>query len=126
MVRIANCYFQALYNMRNEQTDEAWYYFRIERPGKPVTKSTFTAAQLASAPEFTKRLLNVSNGGWYTGTAAQLIRLLELQMDDLKQVNTIDWIGYPRNTRPTFSTKSRSRKATSTSSTRRISSMSAH
>lgn len=66
VVRIANCYFQALYNMRNEQTDEAWYYFRIERPGKPVTKSTFTAAQLASAPEFTKRLLNVSNGGWYS------------------------------------------------------------
>ncbi|WP_070086064.1 toprim domain-containing protein [Pseudomonas sp. NBRC 111126] len=96
VVRIANCYFQALYNMRNEQTDEAWYYFRIERPGKPVTKSTFTAAQLASAPEFTKRLLNVSNGGWYTGSAAQLIRLLEPQMDDLKQVNTIDWIGYSK------------------------------
>ncbi|WP_288755477.1 ABC transporter ATP-binding protein, partial [uncultured Pseudomonas sp.] len=96
VVRIANCYFQALYNMRNEQTDEAWYYFRIERPGKPVTKSTFTAAQLASAPEFTKRLLNVSNGGWYTGSASQLIRLLEPQMDDLKQVNTIDWIGYSK------------------------------
>lgn len=96
VARIANCYFQALYNMRNEQTDEAWYYFRIERPGKPVTKSTFTAAQLASAPEFTKRLLNVSNGGWYTGSATQLIRLLEPQMDDLKQVNTIDWIGYSK------------------------------
>lgn len=96
VVRIANCYFQALYNMRNEQTDEAWYYFRIERPGKPVTKSTFTAAQLSSAPEFKKRLLNVSNGGMYTGSAIQLERLLEPQVDDLKQVKTIDWIGYSK------------------------------
>ncbi len=29
---IANCNFQALYYMRNDLTDEAWYYFRIERP----------------------------------------------------------------------------------------------
>lgn len=96
VVRIANCYFQALYNMRNEQTDEAWYYFRIERPGMPATKSTFTAAQLSSAPEFKKRLLNVSNGGMFTGTALQLERMLEPQLDCLKRVNTIDWIGYTK------------------------------
>lgn len=96
VVRIANCYFQALYNMRNEQTDEAWYYFRIERPGMAATKSTFTAAQLSSAPEFKKRLLNVSNGGMFTGSALQLERMLEPQLDCLKRVNTIDWIGYTR------------------------------
>ncbi|MFU5016779.1 hypothetical protein ACM7ZY_33040, partial [Pseudomonas aeruginosa] len=42
VVRIGNCYFQALYFMRNEQTDEAWYYFRVERPDAPTVKATFT------------------------------------------------------------------------------------
>jgi hypothetical protein len=96
VVRIANCYFQALYYMRAELTDEAWYYFRIERPDGPAIKSTFTAAQLASAPEFKKRLLTVSSGAMYTGSPLQLERMLEPQLERLKTVNTIDWIGYSR------------------------------
>lgn len=96
VVRIANCYFQALYYMRNELTDEAWYYFRVERPDGPAIKSTFSAAQLSSAPEFKKRLLNVANGAMYTGSPLQLERMLEPQLDRLKTVNTIDWIGYSR------------------------------
>lgn len=96
VVRIANCYFDALYYMRNEVTDEAWYYFRVERPEAPTVKSTFTAAQIASAPEFKKRLLNVCNGAMFTGTPQQLERMLGFQLDCLKTVNTIDWIGYTR------------------------------
>ncbi|MFU3873542.1 toprim domain-containing protein [Pseudomonas aeruginosa] len=96
VVRIANCYFDALYYMRNEVTDEAWYYFRVERPDAPTIKSTFTAAQIASAPEFKKRLLNVCNGAMFTGTPQQLERMLGFQLDCLKTVNTIDWIGYTR------------------------------
>jgi len=96
VVRIANCYFDALYYMRNEVTDEAWYYFRVERPEAPTIKSTFTAAQIASAPEFKKRLLNVCNGAMFTGTPQQLERMLGYQLDSLKTVNTIDWIGYTR------------------------------
>ncbi len=96
VMRIANCYFHALYFMRNEQTDEAWYYFRVERPEAPIVKSTFTAAQISSAPEFKKRLLNVSNGALFSGTPQQLERMLEGQLDILKTVNTIDWIGYTR------------------------------
>lgn len=96
VVRIANCYFDALYYMRNDQTDEAWYYFRVERPDAPTIKSTFTSAQISSAPEFKKRLLNVCNGAMFTGTPHQLERMLGLQLDRLKTVNTIDWIGYSR------------------------------
>ncbi|WP_429503678.1 toprim domain-containing protein [Pseudomonas sp. 2835] len=96
VVRIANCHFQALYFMRNELTDEAWYYFRVERPDAAAIKSTFSAAQLSSAPEFKKRLLNISSGAMFTGTALQLERLIEPQLDRLKTVNTIDWIGYSR------------------------------
>ncbi|BBP86028.1 hypothetical protein PHLH8_56700 [Pseudomonas sp. Pc102] len=94
--RIGNCYFQALYFMRNEVTDEAWYYFRVERPDAPTIKSTFTAAQISSAPEFKKRLLNVCNGALFSGTPQQLERMLEGQLDILKTVNTINWIGYSR------------------------------
>ncbi|WP_201487432.1 toprim domain-containing protein [Pseudomonas sp. OF001] len=97
VVRIANCYLQALYYMRNEQTDESWYYFRVERPdGLPTVKNTFTAGQLASAPEFKKRLLSISSGSMFLGTGQQLERFLEPQLERLKTVNTIDWIGYSR------------------------------
>lgn len=95
--RIGNCYFQALYFMRNELTDEAWYYFRVERPDAPTVKATFTAAQITAAPEFKKRLLNVCNGALFSGTPQQLERMLEGQLDTLKQVNTINWIGYSRD-----------------------------
>lgn len=95
VVRIANCYFEALYYMRNDATGEAWYYFRVERPKLAPIKDNFTSAQLA-APEFKKRLLNVSNGAMYTGSPQQLERILGLQLDELRQVNTIDWIGYAR------------------------------
>lgn len=96
VVRIGNCYFQALYFMRNEQTDEAWYYFRVERPEAPTVKATFTSTQISAAAEFRKRLLNVCNGAMFTGTPQQLERMLEPQLDRLKTVNTIDWIGYAR------------------------------
>lgn len=97
VVRIANCYFQALYYMRNDVTQEAWYYFRVERPDAPNIKSTFTAAQITAAPEFKKRLLNECNGAMFTGTPQQLERMLEGQLDSLKTVNTINWIGYSRD-----------------------------
>lgn len=96
VIRIGNCYFQALYFMRNEQTDEAWYYFRVERPDAPTVKATFTSAQISASAEFRKRLLNVCNGAMFTGTPQQLERMLEPQLDRLKSVHTIDWIGYTR------------------------------
>src|SRR5690606_28058566 len=32
VVEIANCYFEALYFLRNEITDESWYHFRVDFP----------------------------------------------------------------------------------------------
>jgi len=96
VVRIANCNFQALYYMRNDVTQEAWYYFRVDRPDTQAIKTTFTASQITAAPEFKKRLLNECNGAMFTGTPQQLERMLGLQLDNLKTVNTIDWIGYTR------------------------------
>jgi len=97
VVRLANCYPQALYYMRNEVTDESWYYFRIDFPhdGGSV-KNTFTAAQVAAANEFKKRLLGIAAGAIYTGTGQQLDRIMESQLGRLKTVKTIDFIGYAK------------------------------
>lgn len=96
VIRIANCTFQALYYMRNDVTQEAWYYFRVDRPETSPIKTTFTAPQITAAPEFKKRLLNECNGAMFTGTPQQLERMLEGQLDSLKTVITINWIGYTR------------------------------
>ena len=97
VVRIANCTFQALYYMRNDVTQEAWYYFRVDRPETSAIKTTFTAPQITAAPEFKKRLLNECNGAMFTGTPQQLERMLEGQLDSLKTVITINWVGYSRD-----------------------------
>lgn len=93
---IANCYPEPLYYQYNEVMDEAWYYFRINFPkGKPV-KNTFTGAQLSVAGEFKKRLLGIAPGVIYEGTSGQLDRFLRGSIEDIKRVETIDYIGYSK------------------------------
>ncbi|MGI4816354.1 MAG: toprim domain-containing protein [Janthinobacterium lividum] len=97
IVPIANCVPTALYYQANVQTDESWYYFRVDFPhgGRPI-KSTFTGGQVASASEFKKRLLAVAPGAFYTGNGQQLDRFLERQMRTIKSVQTVDFAGYSR------------------------------
>ena len=93
---IANCYPEPLYYQYNEVMDEAWYYFRINFPkGKPI-KNTFTGAQLSVAGEFKKRLLAIAPGVIYEGTSGQLDRFLRGSIEDIKRVETIDYIGYSK------------------------------
>lgn len=97
VVEIANCYPQALYFQRNEVTDESWYYFRIDFPhDAPSVRNTFTGGQVAAASEFKKRLLSMAAGAVFTGTGAQLDRIMKDQLYGLKTVETIDFIGYSR------------------------------
>lgn len=93
--QIANCNPTALYFQENLITGESWYYFRVEFPhdGKPV-KNTFTSAQISSSAEFKKRLLGMAAGAMYSGTSAQLDRILADQLYNIKRVDTIDYIGY--------------------------------
>jgi len=95
VMEICNCLPQPLYYLKNEVTDEAWYYFRISFPhdGKPV-KNTFSAGQLSAAAEFKKRLLHSAAGAIWTGAAGQLDRLLSRWTYNIKTVETIDYIGY--------------------------------
>ncbi len=91
---IANCNPAPLYYIRNNDTDEAWYYFRVTFPDGATVKNTFTSGQLTSASEFKKRLLHVAKGGIYTGTTAHLDALIKNDLPAIKSVIGQDFIGY--------------------------------
>lgn len=97
VTEIATCYPQALYFQQNVITDESWYYIRVSFPygGEPV-KNTFTAAQLASAGDFKKRLLGMAQGAIYTGTTGMLDALWKRQLQGISRVETIDFTGYSK------------------------------
>ncbi len=92
---IANCKPQALYYQRHEVTGEAWYYFRVAFPhdGGDI-KGTFTAGQLTTASEFKKQLLHMAAGAIFSGNSLQLERIMQRQLDNIKIVQTVDFIGY--------------------------------
>lgn len=95
--KIANCYPLPLYYQRNQITDESWYYFQIDFPNRtnPV-KDTFTSSQLSSAMEFKKRLLDIAAGTFYEGTGPMLQKSMSRRMENIKIVDTIDFIGYSK------------------------------
>lgn len=94
---IANCYPRALYFQRNELTDESWYYFRVDFPhDEPTVRNTFTGAQVAAASEFKKRLLGMAAGAVFTGSGAQLDKIMREQLFGLKTVQTLDYVGYSK------------------------------
>lgn len=98
--KIANCLIRFLYYMQNKVTDESWYYARIEFPdGRPAIKNTFTSAHLGSASEFDKRLMHVAPGRMYSGSTGQLRWIKGHQLDDVKTVETVDFIGYAKDHR---------------------------
>ncbi|NVM93064.1 ssDNA-binding Zn-finger/Zn-ribbon topoisomerase 1/energy-coupling factor transporter ATP-binding protein EcfA2 [Variovorax sp. SG517] len=92
---IANCKPQALYYQKNEVTGEAWYYFRVTFPHDgPEVKGTFTAGQLTTGSEFKKQLLHMAAGAIYSGSSQQLEVMMQRQLDNIKTVQTVDFIGY--------------------------------
>ncbi|WP_297116088.1 toprim domain-containing protein [Thalassospira sp.] len=94
---ISNCTFKFLYFQQDKQTDESWYYTRIEFPhGRHTIKNTFSGGQVATASEFKKRLLSIAPGALYTGNSAQLNWLVKHYLDNIKIVETTDFIGYSK------------------------------
>lgn len=96
ITEIANCKPTALYYQRNIITDESWYYFKVEFPSGEIMKSTFTGSQLSSSSEFKKRLLHIAKGALYTGNSQQLDRLMLNQLQQIKTVQTVDFLGYSK------------------------------
>ncbi len=94
---ISNCTFKFLYFQQDKQTDESWYYTRIEFPhGRHTIKNTFSGGQVATASEFKKRLLSIAPGALYTGNSNQLNWLVKHYLDNIKIVETTDFIGYSK------------------------------
>lgn len=100
---ICNCNPVFLYFQSHEATEESWYYARISFPkgrkedgykSRPSLKTTFTGSQIASSAEFKKRLLTVAPGGLFTGAGNQLDWIVSNHLNNIKQVKTIDYVGY--------------------------------
>lgn len=97
LTKLSNCLPEPLYYQRHEFLDEHGYYFRVSFPHEgPAMKTTFSAAQLAAAPEFGKRLLSLPGAVW-RGTAKHQSHLLEHWLYGIKQVRTIDYQGYAKD-----------------------------
>ncbi|MBK5415067.1 toprim domain-containing protein [Pseudomonas sp. TH31] len=92
---LANCNFTTLYKQVNEATGEAWYYVRISPPNDaPSEKITFTLKQFASSSEFKARLL-YSSATWL-GAQKHLDQISMKQIEGIKTVETIDFVGYSK------------------------------
>ncbi|MDO4427743.1 MAG: toprim domain-containing protein [Moraxella sp.] len=92
---ILNAKLEALYFQRNEVTDESWYFVKVSN-SKTEKKTTITGEHLSSPNKLKPRLLSVLAGTLWTGTAAQLDTLAKAQMEGLKEVKTVDFIGYAK------------------------------
>ncbi|WP_336034130.1 toprim domain-containing protein [Acinetobacter bereziniae] len=93
---ICNRQLNPLYFQRNEITDESWYYFQILNP-ESEAKATFTADQISARGKFAPRLLSVQVGAWWTGNDHQLLTFMKNQTERLREVKTIDFIGYTKD-----------------------------
>lgn len=97
VTEIANCYPEALYHQSADITDESWYYLRISFPHSgQIQKMAFTPAQISSAGDFKKKLLNAA-GAWWLGNQHQLDVIMKSQTYNIKSVQTIDYVGYSRD-----------------------------
>lgn len=92
---ICNATFHALYFQRDSITDTAHYYFQIQSDNG-IIQDTFSPEQLTSKANFTNRLLSVSAGSWWKGTEKQLQTIAQRETEKLKEVKTIDYIGYSK------------------------------
>lgn len=92
---ICNAQMQPLYFQRNEITDESWYYFKLQSAWSEA-KTTFTAEQMSSRSKFKPRVMSVMSGAMWTGTDNQLETYIKRTTERLREVKTIDYIGYSR------------------------------
>lgn len=92
---ICNAQMEPLYFQRNEITDESWYYFQIQSQWSEA-KTTFTADHLSSRSKFKPRVMGVMAGAMWTGTEQQLETFVKFKTERLREVKTIDFIGYSR------------------------------
>ncbi|USI72692.1 toprim domain-containing protein [Sphingomonas morindae] len=97
---LANCTFRTLYFQRDPNMDEGAYYFRVDyphergRPRRDAVRATFSGAACSAGTEFKKRLSSVAPGAQWTGSTAQLDRLMQRQWATIRIVEAIQFTGY--------------------------------
>jgi len=104
IAEICNAYIEPLYFQRSAATDESWYFIRVATPAGEA-KSTFTGDQIASVGKFKPRLLSIFPGILWTGSPAQLDYCLKNSIEGLREVQTIDFIGYSKDHKAYFFNK---------------------
>ncbi|NIE97465.1 toprim domain-containing protein [Acinetobacter sp. Tr-809] len=95
VVEICNAQLEPLYFQRNEITDESWYYFHLQSPWGEV-KATFTPEHISSRSKFKPRVMGVLSGAMWTGSDQQLETFIKRKTERLREVKTIDFIGYSK------------------------------
>lgn len=96
VTKIATCLPEPLYFQRNAITDDSQYFFNIKMARKRPVKSAFTAEQVATPAQFDIRLLSLLSGARWKGSKDKLSRTYDDRLERLKEVDTIDFIGYTR------------------------------
>ncbi len=94
--QIANVRPEFLYFQRNDITDESWFFCRVNFPdGRPVVNLPFTPGMVTASAEFKKRLAS-AEGAWWSGESKHLDWIGSRWLQNLKKINTIEFIGYSR------------------------------
>jgi len=90
---ICNAVLKPLYFQRNIATDESAFYYQIQSEWGD-TNITFTPDQLSSRAKFKPRIMASGHGVMWTGNDDILERLIKRQNEGIREVKTIDFIGY--------------------------------
>lgn len=98
--KICDAKLKGLYLQRDPISQDAFYYFKIQLDKRVEYKATFSPEQLTSKNNFKNRLLSIAPIFW-SGSESQLQKITEKEMNHkyLKEVRTIDFIGYSKEHR---------------------------
>ena len=90
---VCNAILKPLYFQRNLATDESAFYYQIQSVWGE-TNITFSPDQLSSRSKFKPRIMASGHGVMWTGNDDVLERLIKRQNEGIREVKTIDFIGY--------------------------------
>lgn len=92
---ICNAKIKPLYFQRDVAADESAFYYRIESEWG-TQNITFTPDQLSSRSKFKPRIMSAGSGVMWIGSDDLLERIVKRQNEGIREVKTIDFIGYAK------------------------------
>ena len=95
---ISNFIIDFLYFQRDSITEESFYYSIVSN-GLSKTKIAIPPKALASSYEFKPMIMSVLAGAIFTGNTTQLDALFKRKTQNLKNIETIPYIGYNKKSK---------------------------